>query len=312
MATILNLADMEPVKKGPLPRVMARPVRAVPDKDLHDRLNDLLATAVDNIGQSGFTATLAELCEAASGYDSTFIAAYFQDHPPVELFDNLASDLCDTTIAPYLEFAHLLDPFHNLFRRGISDRVVTLAQCAPDDFLESEYYRSFYDTTGLFDETTIFVTFGTDAAVAVSLGSRQCGFTLSDEGYGRLISLLPVLRALCHRHWVRLDPYSVAHKGRMGLHLEQSFERFGSSVLSEREAEIVRLVLKGHSSKSIARLLGNSPETVRVHRKRIYAKLNIVSQGQLFSIFLQALSCTPPNASEDPLHYLGHNLNSMR
>ncbi|MGH6806890.1 MAG: helix-turn-helix transcriptional regulator, partial [Ensifer adhaerens] len=33
-----------------------------------------------------------------------------------------------------------------------------------------------------------------------------------------------------------------------------------------------------------ARHLGNSPETVKVHRKRIYSKLKISSQGELFSL----------------------------
>ena len=90
----------------------------------------------------------------------------------------------------------------------------------------------------------------------------------------------------------------------MGLHLEKTFERFGTSLLSCREAEIVRLILKGHSSKSIARVLGNSPETVKVHRKRIFVKLNITSQGELFSLFLDALNRTPANANQDPLEYL--------
>ncbi|MEO5756764.1 MAG: helix-turn-helix transcriptional regulator [Mesorhizobium sp.] len=79
---------------------------------------------------------------------------------------------------------------------------------------------------------------------------------------------------------------------------------FGTSVLSNRESEIVRLILKGHSSKSTARLLGNSPETVKVHRKRIYAKMRIASQGELFSIFLRAVSCMPPDGQDDPLVYL--------
>ncbi|MCY1250836.1 Bacterial regulatory protein, luxR family [compost metagenome] len=54
--------------------------------------------------------------------------------------------------------------------------------------------------------------------------------------------------------------------------------------VSVREAEVIRLMLKGHSTKSIARHLGNSPETVKVHRKRIYSKLKISSQGELFSL----------------------------
>jgi hypothetical protein len=44
--------------------------------------------------------------------------------------------------------------------------------------------------------------------------------------------------------------------------------------------------------------------TVKVHRKRTYTKLNITSQCELFSIFLEALSKTPPNLAQDPLTFI--------
>ena len=46
------------------------------------------------------------------------------------------------------------------------------------------------------------------------------------------------------------------------------------------------LILKGHSSYSIAATLGVSPNTVKVHRRQAYAKLNISSQAELFHLFL--------------------------
>jgi len=48
------------------------------------------------------------------------------------------------------------------------------------------------------------------------------------------------------------------------------------------------LMLSGCSSKEIARKLQISAETVKVHKKHIYAKLGIKSQSELFLIFLQA------------------------
>lgn len=90
----------------------------------------------------------------------------------------------------------------------------------------------------------------------------------------------------------------------IGLHIEAAHRHFGSSRLSEREAEIVRLILKGHSSKAIARMLGNSPETVKVHRKRVYTKLGLGSAGELFSLFMAAVCVTPPGSLLDPLQFL--------
>jgi len=283
------------------------PPRMFETADMHITASDTyirIARAVDLIGQDGFMSALADLCQSASGYDSTFVAAFFTDQSPAVLFSNLNADHGASTIKPYLDFAYLLDPFYNLFQRGIGDKVVCLRDCAPDDFLSSEYYQTFYAGTGLYDETSVFVSFEGGASIAISLGSRATGFQMSEAQHAALFALLPCIAALCRRHWPKLDPDTLAGSGRIGLHLEKSFERFGHSVLSAREAEIVQLILKGHSSKSIARELGNSPETVKVHRKRIHTKLGIASQGELFSLFLDALGRTPPNAQDDPLTYL--------
>lgn len=267
--------------------------------------NTKLARTIDLIGQPQFVESLAELCEGASGYASTFVSAFFTDHPPIAMYDNLGEIESSATIAPYIDFAYVLDPFYNLFKSGIGDSVVALNDCAPDDFKSSEYFRTFYSGTGLYDETSIFVSFDERASIVISLGSRDEAFRIGTDGKAALDFLLPCVASLCRRHWPSLAPDKISDLGRMGLHLEKSFDRFGTSVLSERESEIVRLILKGHSSKSIARVLGNSPETVKVHRKRIHAKLDITSQGELYSIFLEALSRTPANADSDPLTYLG-------
>ena len=263
-----------------------------------------LAQAIKHVGQTKFLGALAEFCETISGYDSTFIAAYFHGQPPVALSDTLDTAIGERTIKPYLDFAYLLDPFYDLLQRGQHGDVVSLSDCAPDDFLTSEYYQAFYLDSGLYDETSLHVQFGHQASLVLSLGSRHPDFTLKPEGRESLLAYYPCIAELCARHWPSFTPDRLAEQGRIGAHLDKSFARFSTSVLSEREAEIVRLILKGHSSKSIARLLGNSPETVKVHRKRIHAKLGIASQGELFSLFLDALSNAPSNATEDPLVYL--------
>ncbi|BBN57038.1 hypothetical protein TRE132_51630 [Pseudomonas chlororaphis subsp. aurantiaca] len=70
--------------------------------------------------------------------------------------------------------------------------------------------------------------------------------------------------------------------------LEDSLLRLKSTQLTARELEVGHLMLSGCSSKEIARKLQISAETVKVHKKHIYAKLGIKSQSELFLIFLQA------------------------
>lgn len=101
-----------------------------------------------------------------------------------------------------------------------------------------------------------------------------------------------------------LPPNAFAVHGAMGLHIEAAMRCFGTSRLSDREAAVARLILQGHSSKVIARILGNSPETVKVFRKRIHTKLGLASSAELFSLFLAALCAAPEGTDDDPLIHM--------
>jgi DNA-binding CsgD family transcriptional regulator len=57
--------------------------------------------------------------------------------------------------------------------------------------------------------------------------------------------------------------------------LEMAYENFDKSILTKREPELTRLMLRGHSVKSAAWEMRISPDTIKMHRKNLYAKLNI-------------------------------------
>lgn len=59
-------------------------------------------------------------------------------------------------------------------------------------------------------------------------------------------------------------------------------EAIARAGLTEREAEIARLVLKGLPSLEIATVLGSSDKTVRQHISRIYEKCGVSSRPELF------------------------------
>ncbi len=101
-----------------------------------------------------------------------------------------------------------------------------------------------------------------------------------------------------------LPPHAFAVPGSLGAHVRTALAQFGTSRLSEREAEVARLILQGHSSKVIERMLGNSPETVKVFRKRIHTKLGLASSTELFPLFLTALCAAPQGSNDDPLVHL--------
>ncbi len=224
-----------------------------------------IARAISTVGTDAFPEALTALCQGAFAFDSLFVSLFSQDQAPRQLYSNLDDEATRCTIGPYLSYAYLLDPFYGLFKSGIGTSVVGLDECAPDDFRSSEYYRMFYSDTGLRDEVTIFAACGEGSSIVLSLGQRAFRRPRSVEACNGLKALLPVIASLCVKHWPNLTGLP-APAG-------PDFDRLDMPKLSLREAEVVRLMLKGHSTKSMARLLGNSPETVKVHRKRIYELL---------------------------------------
>ena len=57
--------------------------------------------------------------------------------------------------------------------------------------------------------------------------------------------------------------------------------------LSQRERELVQLVLAGHPTANIAERLGITVGTAKNHRRRIYEKLDITTERELFLQFFQ-------------------------
>jgi len=55
--------------------------------------------------------------------------------------------------------------------------------------------------------------------------------------------------------------------------------------LSDREAQVVRLLLTGHGAPTIARLLFISQSTVRNHLAAVFRKLRVNSQEELTLLF---------------------------
>jgi two-component system, NarL family, response regulator NreC len=77
---------------------------------------------------------------------------------------------------------------------------------------------------------------------------------------------------------VLLDEYrrSVARRG-----VTDRYE-----LLSDREREVLQLMAEGHSSKSIATLLGVSPATVETHRAHVFEKLDLhsIAEAVLYAV----------------------------
>lgn len=69
--------------------------------------------------------------------------------------------------------------------------------------------------------------------------------------------------------------------------------QLGRSALSEREAEVLRLIADGCNTKEVAGKLGLSVKTVETHRVRIMSKLDLHSVAELTKYAIR-IGLTPP------------------
>ncbi len=263
-----------------------------------------LAKCVASIGEPEFARNMSNLCMDLGNAEIVYLCAFFNDASPRELYTSRTDEDYLNSMRVYLASAYVLDPFYDLFYQGSDDGVFRLDDFAPDDFRKSEYFRTFYDSLHLKDESGMLINISDGAAVFFSFGNSAIRTLTSN---GKLQALLPLISALARRNWNILTPDQTDGSGRMKAHLQSSFRNFGRSILSPRECEISQLIMKGHSTKSIARLFDNSPETIKVHRKRVYSKLGVGTQGELMWLFLDTLGQTPIAFEGDPLEYVRPN-----
>jgi len=271
---------------------------------------DLLAKLVEHCNDNEFPHQLTKACQLLTHYQSTVIIAYPKGRLPVHIYDNLPAEQISLTLTPYFAGSYLLDPYYELGKNSSPNGIYRLKDLAPDHFYQSEYFRNYYAHTQLSDETGLLININPDLYVIVSLGHRENDEELIKLQLKNLQTSHALLVALCQKFWqkngVGMELIYGQHdeeQPKYGASLDKTFLNFGRDFLSDRECDVVRLILKGHSSKSIARVLDISPDTVKVHRKRFHTKLEVSSQAELFSLFLDAISLVPLNSDDDPLTY---------
>jgi DNA-binding CsgD family transcriptional regulator len=80
---------------------------------------------------------------------------------------------------------------------------------------------------------------------------------------------------------LRADSKGIIDEITAGASERGSRQEHGSTILSERETEILTLLAKGKSNKEIASVLNISVRTVETYRKRVFLKLKLDSFASL-------------------------------
>lgn len=246
--------------------------------------------------QEGFGTGLDQLAADAAQFDMSCAFAFCAEQEPFVLHDGYSATVSRRALKSYLRGAYLLDPFYSACIAGCREGLWRMRDLAPDDFLSSgfassrEVHPCISDEAGTLVEEIGFVIPLTDGFSATYSLMRNRGGTPFDAGeFQKLADMTPIIAASMRQHWKALKANGTG-EDRSRIDAEMVFERVFGGVLTPAQNAVTKLILRGHSSLSIANHLGITEGTVKLHRSNIYRRLNISSQGELFQIFINQLS----------------------
>jgi len=233
---------------------------------------------------------LAELLRQVAPFTYTVMFGYRSADQPIDLYDDFPPGKRKIFVTDYQAGPYMLDPFFLAASRSVAPGLYRLRDLAPDRFYQGEYFRSYYVQTGLAEEIAYFVNLPDQSTLTLSLMRAEKPF--SQKEFSALEATFPFVASTARWHWPGLDQKfdkSGTPLRRQQRQMAYDMGSFGAGVLTPREREVAEFTLKGHSAESAGQILGIAAGTVRIHRRNIYSKLNINSQGELFSRFLRTL-----------------------
>jgi DNA-binding CsgD family transcriptional regulator len=262
----------------------------VSDVAFHQRLGRL----VEKLDDKQFWHALIDLLRKVVHVDNWVVMVFWPNGTPQLIAEIPARAPHDELFKGYLNSVYLLDPFYQFSLGAISPGVYCLDEVAPDHFRETEYFRRYFSVNVLEDEVQLLAPLPAGGTLSVSLGSER-RFSSTEIGtlclYGAW--LLPLMcHALSAQTALLPPPVNSSAESDRRLHFEQALRRRSNASLTQREIDVALMILAGHSTKNMARLLGVSPATAKVHRRNLYRKLNISSQSTLFLLIMDGESET--------------------
>lgn len=255
--------------------------------DKLNQWNECLSDALIEVGSDVFAPRLVDALHQLVDFDVCMVFAYGKSQGSVALHHNMSGNQAKLLVDDYLLGPHLLDPFFAEATSGRTRGFCSMRDLAPDQFYQSEFYQHHYVRTGIKDEIGILFPVNEERVAVLSITRQDNRSSFSDQDKKIFASATPLIEKFGSKHWGAMTSDETSRTASTSI--DEVFEKFGEDILTEREREIVALILKGHSSVSMSYILDITEGTVKIHRKNAYSKLGVVSQADLFARFLKLL-----------------------
>lgn len=245
-----------------------------------------LARAIAATGTDEHVDRLIDLIGADIEHDLITVTRYSATRMPEFVKHRRFSD---EMVRRYLESYYVFDPFYASWRRERRLGIVPLRTLADDEVKRGRYIAEFLAQSQICDEVGILLADGGDWCLGIFLDRTQRPFR--EPELALLNARLPVFASL-HALDIRTREPDFSRTSAPAApgaqpHREPILPDGLWPELSTRERELVQLVLAGHPTKTIAQRLGITVGTTKNHRCRIYEKLDITTERELFLQFLQ-------------------------
>jgi DNA-binding CsgD family transcriptional regulator len=251
-----------------------------------------LADLIRHSGKPDFETLLWSFLQTVAQPDNLVVMVFQDAGPPLVLYRRGDHPQVFAELdRVYLSGAFRLDPYFDLHTQRISSGAYRLRDVAPDAFHRSRYFIEYYEQTTLIDEVTFIASPARNVSLNICIGrDASSAKVFSAREVETCQRLAPILAALAEAHWAGIGHFATAHRENPSVSLSEAARTARKISLSPRQAEVALLILQGHSTASISLRLGVSVQTVKVFRKQLYARCNVSSQAELFSLMLPLLN----------------------
>lgn len=251
-----------------------------------------LAKAIAASGTDGHVDCLIDLIGADIPHDLVTVTRYSATKMPEFVKHRRFSD---EMVRRYLNDYYVFDPFYAWWRRERRGGIVPLKGLSDDEVKRGRYIAEFLAQSAICDEIGILLEDGADWCLGIFLDRSAKPYRESEIAL--LNERLPVFAALHDMDIRARAPDFLRTTAPIEIGAMPRQEPVISNglwpELSLRERELVQLILAGHPTATISDRLGITVGTVKNHRRRIYEKLDITTERELFLQFFQHL---PPPA----------------
>lgn len=245
-----------------------------------------LTAAIAATGTDRHVDSLIDLIGTLAAHDLITVTRYSVSSTPEFVKHRRFSD---DMVSKYLDSYYVYDPFYAYWRKKRRLGIVPLKRLADAEMKRGKYIAEFLAQSKIRDEVGILLEDGGDWCLGIFLDRSDRSFR--DSEIAALENAFPVFASLHALDTKARQPGFMRTPGQVfpGASPERE-PRIPTDLwpeLSDRERELVQLILTGHPTATIAGRLEIAVGTVKNHRRRIYEKLDITTERELFLQFFQ-------------------------